>query len=392
MGKWERKRSNGLVVGFRAWHIKLKAAITLLNVSLVTFKNPFVALKALKMLAGQRKRLHGYKHDHKIVHFKSKYYWSIYLPGFPSQGFKDIIQREILKAFNSKEVQVPLQTLILSISSKCHYKCEHCFEGENLSSKEYLSYSDLKKVMDDSLKNGIRHMQIGGGEPMLRMDDLLQLMEPAKGIIDFWLSTSGYGLTYEKAVALKNHGLVGATISLDHWNKEKHNSFRNHPGAWDWALKAVKNCHAAGIIPNLTICVTREMANKKDLWKYMELARELDVPFVRFLEARKAGNYARKDVLLREDEYKEVTDFYLMMNSSRLYRSYPIIQFPGYHQRITGCFGGGNRYLHIDARGNYHGCPFCRGVAGNISTMPLITATSILQKQGCHLFQTNHHV
>ena len=43
------------------------------------------------------------------------------------------------------------------------------------------------------------------------------------------------------------------------------------------------------------------MANEKNLMKYMELARELNVPFVRFLEARKAGNYAGKDILLKTE-------------------------------------------------------------------------------------------
>ena len=392
MGEWERGNSSGLVVGFRAWCIKFRAGITLLRISVRTYKNPFKALKALRLLAGQRKRLHGYKKDHKIVHAGGKYYWSIYLPGFPSKSFEDVIQREIGKAYNKDAVQIPLQTLIFSISSLCQYQCEHCFEGENLSSKEHLSISDLKGVIDDAIQNRIRHMQIGGGEPMLRFEELIRLMEYSKGSMDFWLSTSGYGLTIEKARSLKKAGMTGATISLDHWDKEKHNQFRKHPEAYDWVLEAVRSCNDAGIVTNLTLCVTRAMASEKKLMKYMELARELNVPFVRFLEARKAGNYAGKDVLLRKDEQKVVVDFYIKLNSGRQFRSYPIIQFPGYHQRETGCFGAGNRYLHIDARGNYHGCPFCRGAVGNVREMTLEKAITLLQEEGCQLFQTNRHV
>ncbi len=392
MGRWERKENSGLVIGFRAWCIKIWAGLTLLRISLYTLKNPVLAVKALKLLAGQRPRLHGYKRDRKIVQLKNRYYWSIYLPGFPSKGFNDVIQREIQKAFQTRSDQIPLQTLILSISSRCHYACEHCFEGKGLSSNEHLSYSDLKDVMEDAIHNKIRHIQIGGGEPMLRLDDLLKLMEVPKGSIEFWLSTSGFGLSLENAQLLKQSGLTGATISLDHWDREKHNRFRKHPEAFDWVLKAVTNCRQAGIIPNLTLCVTREMANEGDLMKYMDLARELHVPFVRFLEARKAGNYADKDILLREEEQKAVVDFYLKINSGKQYRAFPIIQFPGYHQRKTGCFGAGNRYLHMDVKGDYHRCPFCRGAVGNVKTMKLREAISLLQNQGCQLFQTNHHV
>lgn len=391
MGKQEKEKTNRLVIGFRAWWTKLRAGIALLQVSLHTFKHPLHSLRALRLLAGQRKRLHGYKKDHKIVRANGRNYWSIYLPGFPSKGFNDVIQREILKAFK-KDAQVPLQTLILSISSRCLYHCEHCFEGENISSEEFLTFYELKQVMEDAKQNKVRHMQIGGGEPMLRLDDLLKLMECYKGSMDFWLSTSGYGLTKKNAISMKHAGLTGATISLDHWDKEKHNQFRQHPEAFDWALKAVQNCNDAGIVTNLTLCVTRDMAHETNLMKYMELARELKVPFVRFLEARKAGNYARKDVLLRKEEQKTVTDFYLKLNSGKPFRSYPIIQYPGYHQRETGCFGAGNRYLHIDARGNYHGCPFCRGAVGNVREMPLHKAINLLQARGCQLFHTNRHV
>jgi MoaA/NifB/PqqE/SkfB family radical SAM enzyme len=303
-----------------------------------------------------------------------------------------VIQREILKAFDKQALNIPLQTLIFSISSRCFYQCEHCFEGENLSAGEYLSYADLQQVMEDALLNKTRHMQIGGGEPMLRLKDLLGLMDQARGRMDVWLSTSGYELTLEHADQLKQAGLTGVTISLDHWDRNKHNEFRRHPEAYDRALDAVRNCSAVGILTNLTLCVTRSMANEADLMKYMELARKLNVPFVRFLEARKAGNYAGKDVLLRENELKAVVDFCMKLNSGKQYRSYPIIQFPGYHQRQRGCYGAGNRYLHIDAKGNYHGCPFCRGAVGNVREIPLAAAISLLQTQGCQLFQTNPDV
>ena len=134
------------------------------------------------------------------------------------------------------------------------------------------------------------------------------------------------------------------------------------------------------------------MANESDLMKYLILARNLKVPFVRFLEARKAGSYANKDILLRKEEQEAVVDFYLKMNSGKQYKTFPIIQFPGYHQRKIGCFGAGNRYLFIDAKGDYHRCPFCRGAVGNIREMRLEEAIGILQNQGCELFQTNQHV
>jgi len=86
-----------------------------------------------------------------------------------------------------------------------------------------------------------------------------------------------------------------------------------------------------------------------------------------------------------------VVDFFLKMNGSAKYSSYPIIQYPGYHQRKVGCYGAGNRYIHIDSAGNYHSCPFCRGAVGNIKEMELKEGIRLLREQGCQLFKTNPH-
>jgi MoaA/NifB/PqqE/SkfB family radical SAM enzyme len=386
-----KERGRVLVTGWPVSWIKLKAGVTLLRISVSSFRNPFTSLRALFVLLGQRKRLHGNRRDHKIVRSGNQYYWSIYTPGFPSRGFNAMIEQEIRRASEQDVGDIPLQTLILSISSRCHYQCEHCFEGKNLEKWEQITIADLVKILREAIKMGIPHIQIGGGEPMLRFRDLLRLLEIGKGHTEFWLSTSGYGLTREKAWDLRIAGLTGASISLDHWTADTHNRFRKHPEAYRWVLEAVENCKAVGIIPNLTLCVTHGMAREEQLMRYMTLARNMGIPFVRFLEARKAGNYEGQDVLLTREEQQTIVDFVLKMNGSKKYRSYPIIQYPGYHQRKIGCYGAGNRYIHIDSAGNYHSCPFCRGAVGNIKEMDLKEGIRLLREQGCQLFKTNPH-
>lgn len=371
--------------------VKLKAGVTLIRISASYSRNPLTSLRALSRLLMQRKRLHDNKRDHKIVRSGNLYYWGIYTPGFPSSGFNAMIRQEIRRVSEPDSDDIPLQTMIISVSSRCPLRCEHCYEVNNLKEWELLSIADLSKLLREAIKLGIPHIQIGGGEPMLRFSDMLRLLKLGNDHMEFWLSTSGYGLTREKAWDLKVAGLTGANISLDHWEKEKHNQFRNHPEAYRWAMEAVENCKAVGIIPNLTLCVTHQMAREEQLMSYLELARNLEIPFVRFLEARKAGNYAGKDVLLTSQEQSTVVDFVLKMNGSGKYRSYPIIEYPGYHQSKVGCYGAGNRYIHIDSAGNYHGCPFCRGAVGNIKEMELRKGIRLLREQGCQLFKTNPH-
>lgn len=381
-----------LIHGWSASQVKLRAGLRLWKISRKIFPNRREALAAFSMLINQRKRLHGNKKDQKLVRAGNKYFWSIYTPAFPSEQFDQLIERELKKAYHPDEASSSLQTLILSISSRCHYACEHCYEGNNLQEWEALTVADLAKVIREAIELNIPHIQIGGGEPMLRSRDLTKLMELAKGKIDFWLSTSGYGFTLEKAWDLKVAGLTGAAISLDHWDEDTHNRFRKHPEAFRWAIEAVENCKKCGIVPNLTLCVSRELANEEQLMRYVNLAKNLGVPFVRLLEPRKVGNYQDRDILLDKTQTKAVEDFFLKMNSSRHMRSYPIIQYPGYHQRKLGCYGGGNRYLFIDSLGNYHSCPFCRSDAGNIKEMSLAEAIPKIRELGCQAFKSNTDV
>jgi MoaA/NifB/PqqE/SkfB family radical SAM enzyme len=81
-----------------------------------------------------------------------------------------------------------------------------------------------------------------------------------------------------------------------------------------------------------------------------------------------------------------LSEFALKMNSDPKYREFPIVAFPGYHQRQMGCFGAGNRYVYVDPNGNIHACPFCRGKIDNILELPFANILEKARKIGCHQF------
>jgi MoaA/NifB/PqqE/SkfB family radical SAM enzyme len=77
------------------------------------------------------------------------------------------------------------------------------------------------------------------------------------------------------------------------------------------------------------------------------------------------------------------------VNSSGKLRNYPVLTYPGYHQRKTGCLGAGNRYFYIDSTGEIHACPFCQGSAGSAVTGQLEPALTLLREKGCREFIMN---
>jgi MoaA/NifB/PqqE/SkfB family radical SAM enzyme len=121
--------------------------------------------------------------------------------------------------------------------------------------------------------------------------------------------------------------------------------------------------------------------------KYAEIAKELGVSFIRILEPRATGRFSNASVRLEQEQVKLLSEFAVTMNNKTAYRKYPVVAFFGYHQRMLGCFGAGNRYLYIDPNGDVHACPFCRGKQGNMLENPFPEIVEKIRKAGCLEFE-----
>ena len=282
----------------------------------------------------------------------------------------------------------PLQTIIWGITNRCMLSCRHCNEWDNIAQTDSLDLKELKQILSVFISNGIRHIQFSGGELLVRFNDLVELIEEASTYMDCWVFTSGYGLNREKAAALKSAGLTGVNISLDHWDAQLHNDFRNNEKSFDMAIGALKNCNDAGMITSLSLCATGEFVTEENLIKYAELAKNHGVHFIRILEPRAIGKFAGQRVYLEDIQVKILSEFAVQFNTDPQYKDFPIISFFGNSQRKIGCFGAGNRYIYADPNGDVHACPFCRGKMGNLLERPLDEILEKLKKTGCHQFES----
>jgi MoaA/NifB/PqqE/SkfB family radical SAM enzyme len=380
-------KNNGfrIVSGVRLFIIWTGVILTILKVALKINHHPVGAFKLLISLIKERKSIHNNAGRYKAIKADSKYYWSVNFPGWPSEKFNVFITNELLR------VQSPgkstLQTIIFSITNICPLHCLHCYESDNLSDTNKLSLTELKLVMDKIRDKGIRHIQFSGGEPLNRFDDMIGLMNYSGKMNDYWVSSSGFGLTYNKALAMKESGMTGAIISLDDWDENRHNLFRGHHKSFFWVQEAIKNCHKAGIVVCLSLCPVKDFVTEENLNRYCLLAQSLGAGFIRIMEPRKAGRFSGKDIMLEEREIDIIERFMMTSNTDPAYAKYPIILFSGYHQRKSGCYGAGNRYLFIDSNGNFHACPFCRNPLGNILSDSFDAGIEKAKSIGCHLFK-----
>jgi MoaA/NifB/PqqE/SkfB family radical SAM enzyme len=380
--------SSPLIYGLKRKIIFQLTMVHILWIAFSIYRNPLAAYKVLKRLMQKKRSVQGDFPILKYVRSDSRYYWALLAPGWPSKGFRAYIEYELNKLIPFRPENGYLQSIIFSVTNRCPLSCEHCFEWQNLDSTEYLSLQDLKKILDNFLQRGVVQIQFSGGEPLARFEDTIKLIKYAQGTADFWLLTSGYKLTLDKAEQLKAAGLSGVNISLDHWDEEKHNQFRHNQKSFYWVKQAAINSYKANLAVSMSLCAVKEFISEENLWKYVHLARDLGAGFVRILEPRKVGHFKDKDVELNPEHIEILNKFYIELNSKSVYGDFPIVVYPGYHQRAYGCFGAGNRYLFIDSNGDLHACPFCQHTTGNALTDPIDTAIKEMKRIGCHRFET----
>jgi MoaA/NifB/PqqE/SkfB family radical SAM enzyme len=387
-----RKIAPPVVWGAKKGIILVAIAFHIFWISLVTYRNPLVALRVFKEFIDKRPAFQGDFPVWRYARAGGRYFWSMDAPGWPSASFRSFVGNEFNRIRPFREDRGHLSTMIFAISSRCPLRCEHCFEWNNLDGEESLTLEQLKEILAKFQRRGLDQVQLSGGEPLCRLQDTLDLIRSARAGTDFWLLTSGYGLTRDAAARLKEAGLTGVNVSLDHWDEGRHNAFRGNNKSFRWVREAAANSRRAGLALCLDLCATRDFVNAENLWRYLHSAREWGAGFIRVLEPRRVGRFAGRDVELTPEHVAVLREFYERASSSRACRELPIVMYPGYYQRIIGCVGAGHRYLYVDSRGDLHACPFCQEAAGSALADSLDVAIAAMKSRGCRVFPTNARV
>jgi len=350
-------------------------------------KNPMDGLRTMNALVALKRSVIGAQRIAKKVNVDGRYFWDLYVPGWPGQTFREYFKGEMNRISPLQGKANRFTNVFLAITKKCPLHCEHCFEWEALNKADTLSLEDLRRIVHRFYQMGISQIQLTGGEPMLRLDDMIEVISTAPGKIDFWVLTSGVNFNATNAHRLKEAGLTGVVVSMDHFDPEAHNRFRGNQHSFALVQEAVKHAIEANLVTALSICVTRSFVTEANLMAYAELAKKMGVAFIQVLEPKPVGHYAGKDVVLHEEQTRILDEFYQKMNFDEAYAGYPIVCYHGYYQRKVGCFGSGSRSVYVDTDGEVMPCPFCRRKAVHSLAPEMKEVVDQMQKTGCHTFR-----
>ena len=379
-----------IVTGLRLKLIRLRIKLTLLKVIIKCYNNPLDWIQSLRYLIRLRRRFLGNNKVYKMVYANGKYHIGIYTPGWKSKGYEQFITSQLNDFKQITKLKVNrFNNVFFAITKKCVMQCEHCFEWDNLNKKEVLETSELQAIVQRIEDKGVSQIHLSGGEPLIKMDALVKILNGADKSTEFWVVTSGFKLNATNAKRLKKAGLKGAVISLDHFIPELHNKFRHFNDAYYWVEEAVKNANNNIIITALSLCTTNDFISEANLMSYMKLAKKLKVSFVQFLEPKAAGHYANKDIFLNQEQIEILEIFFRKMNFTKEYSTYPIIIYHGYYQRRQGCLSAGKKGMYIDTDGDMNACPFCHKKTGNVLDSNFYQNLEVLKSEGCKSYNIN---
>jgi len=345
-------------------------------------RSPRRAAQALQALLAERAR-HRLGVTLKYARAGGRYFWDFYSPGWPSPAFDRFVERELDRLLPQHGAPHGLQTAIVAVTKRCPLRCEHCCEWQALNQQETLSREDLLQIVAQLAERGVAQILLSGGEPLQRFDDVVAIVAAAAGETDFWLLSSGHGLTAERAAQLRSAGLTGIALSLDHHDPESHDRFRRFPGAFAGVERAAASARGAGLLVALSLCPTRAFVSEENLAAYARVARQLGAAFVQILEPQAVGHYAGQDVALSAAQRRLLEEFCIRLNFDPARRELPAVAYAGFSRRRTGCHGAGERYLYVDTDGALLPCPFCREPAGSVLAEGLDAPLAALRARGC---------
>ncbi|WP_320177202.1 heme d1 biosynthesis radical SAM protein NirJ [Roseovarius pacificus] len=152
--------------------------------------------------------------------------------------------------------------VIWNLTRRCNLRCRHCYTvSANVDFPGELSHEQAMDTLDDLGHFGIPALILSGGEPLDRFDffDIAKAARPKVRMLA--LSTNGTKIHGENADRVAEIGFDYVGISIDGIGKTN-DWFRGVDGAFDEALRGVRECKNRGIKVGLRFTLTRDNAGQ----------------------------------------------------------------------------------------------------------------------------------
>ena len=215
-------------------------------------------------------------------------------------------QLSLLASYRDRLRQSPeLMWIFFELTNACNLFCAHC--GSRCTAKGMcLSAADVSKVLK-TLPDHKPMVCLTGGEPLLHPDFFSIAQTVADLGFSWGMTSNGTLIDQQAARRLQETKMGTVSISLDGL-KETHDKLRQKKGAWDKAVRGIKNLQDAGFSPQVTTVVHADNIN--ELTKMYEFLKCLGITSWRIINVEPIGRACEADsMLLTSFQLKQMLNF-----------------------------------------------------------------------------------
>lgn len=165
--------------------------------------------------------------------------------------------------------------LIIQLTDRCNARCPQCgMRVVNRFKRTRLSVDTVKRMLDAAASRGMRMVSFTGGEPLLLLDDLIELIDHAGKAGFRYIRTGSNGFLFRNhedprfndhihhlAQRLAATPLRNFWISIDSAEAAIHERMRGFPGVMAGIRKALPIFHAHGLYPSTNVGLNRNLTN-----------------------------------------------------------------------------------------------------------------------------------
>lgn len=359
---------------------------------MVQFKNKITLIKALLS------NIHLIRVKPSIIWFLTKYMGKFnllniggqliihsHLPSVNSKAFTRFINEHLLA-----RTEGPSHTQI-SLTNACPQNCRYCY-NKNRNGK-LLNTAEIKQLIQELKKMGVFWLGFTGGEPLLNKD-IVEIIKSVGDDCAIKLFTTGSNLTEQLATELKKAGLLYVSISLDHWEEEKHDRIRGYKGAFRTALRAIDLFKSIGVHVSVSAVLSKEMLQGNQVQEFLKFLISLNIHEAWLSETKPTVEafWNEADVITEEERLNLVSlqDKY---NKERKITVNYLGHFEG--KEHFGC-NAGNKMVYIDAFGEVSPCVFTPMTFGNVRDKSMQAIFSEMKEhfpsEGCCFINKNYEL
>ncbi len=260
----------------------------------------------------------------------------------------------------------PPRWLLAELTYSCPLQCPYCANPVDFASiKDELNTEEWKRVLSEARAMGAVQLGLSGGEPLVRQD-LGELVRHARQLGYYSnLITSGYGMTEEKIIELKEAGLDHIQVSIQSPEKTLNDELAGTE-SYEHKKEVARLVKKHGY--PMVLCVVIHRRNIHQMREILEMAIELGADYLELANTQYYGwAHLNRDQLLPTKEQFEQAEAIAQEYKERLKGKmkiyYVVPDF--YEDRPKACMNGwGTTFLTIAPDGVALPCHSARELPG----------------------------